>query len=330
MMSLSNSFDLFPNYTPNASSWGTEVIRKSNFSLEDAQNYCLTHDKVTYFFHVKDGQTLTIPGRGTFQSNEAVFFTGTCIYEANQGQANSYQKIARLINCNLPNGYYFTNVKGAMQVPKEIPSIGTMFLWLGLQPSTPLGDIGNGVLQPVLTYTHTDSCAPNPTNLPTNQWWISGQYVNTDNNRDKTLFPNICNGGTRMALEEGKRIDSLIGYDATTDTWMQNCIGEGNTGRVTYNVQLTADGTPQRQPRLIIEPEPHDNAFLYCSVSMYEIVLNTNQPCSELLEYLQNENECPQVTNARVGSTPNEILIDRVVFSSPLYPQSPNSNYVQL
>ncbi len=328
-MSLSNSFDSFPNYTPNSSSWGTEVIRKSNMSLEDAERYCLEHDKITYFFHVNE--PLSIPGRGSFNPNDAVFFTGTCVYEANQGQANSYQKIARLINCVLPEGYYFTHVQGALQVPEEFPSTGTMFLWPGLQPGNSSNNgadvIGNGVLQPVLTYGN--SCAPNPTNVPTNgQWWISGQYVNSDDDRDKTLFPNICNGGDRMTLEQGKRVDTVISYNAQNDTWMQHCIGETGTGRVDYDVQLSVNGQPQRQCWFILEPEPHDNAFLFCSVSMYDIVLKTNTPCSELLDYLQND--CPQVSNARVGSSSNEILIDRVVFSSPLYPQAHGSNYIHL
>ncbi|KAI8898780.1 hypothetical protein BC833DRAFT_619985, partial [Globomyces pollinis-pini] len=59
----------------------------------------------------------------------------------------------------------------------------TLFIWPGMQPSNgrTFKPIGNGVLQPVLTWGQ--SCAPDPTNARIDKekkWWISAQYVNTD------------------------------------------------------------------------------------------------------------------------------------------------------
>jgi hypothetical protein len=55
---------------------------------------------------------------------------------------------------------------------------GTVFLWPGLQPNPDFANflpIGNGILQPVLTWG--PSCAPAK---QLGGWWVSPQYVNTD------------------------------------------------------------------------------------------------------------------------------------------------------
>ena len=70
-------------------------------------------------------------------------------------------------------------LRTTLAVPAKPPPSGTLFLWPGLQP-LPNGKnynpVGNGVLQPVLTWGST--CAVGaPDDYST--WWISGQYVNT-------------------------------------------------------------------------------------------------------------------------------------------------------
>ena len=66
-----------------------------------------------------------------------------------------------------------------MQVPATPSSMQTLFIWPGLQSRSGVSDpanIGNGVLQPVLTWG--GSCAPKAPQQVYDSWWISGMYVN--------------------------------------------------------------------------------------------------------------------------------------------------------
>ncbi|CAF1406519.1 unnamed protein product [Adineta steineri] len=79
----------------------------------------------------------------------------------------------------------FIYVSVDLIVPSTTPQINnetTLFIWPGLSPwGHDFEPIGNGVLQPVLTYG--SSCAPNQNDIDPYQWWISAQYVNTDGNK---------------------------------------------------------------------------------------------------------------------------------------------------
>ena len=78
----------------------------------------------------------------------------------------------------IPTSTEIVRLRRHMIVPPQPAASGTVFLWPGLQP-LPSGKhyapIGNGVLQPVLTWGST--CARGAPN-DYNSWWISGQYVN--------------------------------------------------------------------------------------------------------------------------------------------------------
>ena len=76
---------------------------------------------------------------------------------------------------------------------------GTVFLWPGLQPRPDdpnYWPIGNGVLQPVLTWG--PSCAPGDRPKDELSWWISAQYVNT---RGNYMGYQGCYGGLIIGVE---------------------------------------------------------------------------------------------------------------------------------
>ena len=97
------------------------------------------------------------------------------------------------------------SLKTTLTVPSKPPASGTLFLWPGIEP-VPSGTnylpIGEGVLQPVLTWG--PSCAPGtqPANYST--WWVSAQYVNTLGSDPGFMG---CYGGQIMSVNVG---DSLV------------------------------------------------------------------------------------------------------------------------
>lgn len=70
--------------------------------------------------------------------------------------------------------------KTTLVVPKTPTAKQTLFIWPGLQARDRAADpgrVGNGVIQPVLTWG--PSCAPKkPANPYDVGWWIAGMYVN--------------------------------------------------------------------------------------------------------------------------------------------------------
>jgi hypothetical protein len=78
------------------------------------------------------------------------------------------------------SGNEIVGLRTTLRVPAKPEPAGTIFLWPGLQPDRDGRNyfpIGNGVLQPVLTWG--PSCAPGEKPRTYSTWWISGQYVNT-------------------------------------------------------------------------------------------------------------------------------------------------------
>jgi hypothetical protein len=123
---------------------------------------------------------------------------------------NTYEKPSapgRIQETHAAMGNGWISLKASMRVPFVTSPQGTVFIWPGLQPDgLSYFPIGNGVLQPVLTYG--SSCAPNPTKLVTHGWWISGQYVNTDKDPNAKggpfhgCYPTLKNSGLREAHGE--------------------------------------------------------------------------------------------------------------------------------
>ncbi|MBN1653571.1 MAG: hypothetical protein JXA30_07320 [Deltaproteobacteria bacterium] len=110
------------------------------------------------------------------------------------------------------------NFKTTMLVPKTPSSRQTLFIWPGLQckegASDPAG-IGNGVLQPVLTWG--SSCAPQRPRDTFGGWWMAGMYVNVTTG---AAGPTGCAGGDYMMTEVGDllEIDMSVEGSAWTQT----------------------------------------------------------------------------------------------------------------
>jgi hypothetical protein len=134
-----------------------------------------------------------------------------------------------------------TRLQTTLAAPAKPPASGTLFLWPGLQP-LPGGEnfnpIGNGVLQPVLTWGN--SCAPGNQPKAYSTWWISRQYVNTDGNY--TGYTG-CHGGNVIsaAVNDLLDIDMVLGGSSGT-VWTQT-VTDRTTGKAaTFAVDMLGQG----------------------------------------------------------------------------------------
>lgn len=142
-----------------------------------------------------------------------------------------------------------------MIVPPEPSAEGTMFVWPGLQ-SLPYAEnwepIGNGVLQPVLTWGPT--CAPTPNEKPPSHstWWISGQYVNT--NVDEVTPPEYkgCHSGEYITANPGDYLFIDMSLDQNTNTWTQTITNQMTNAQTDYSFNLA--GQSQMMVDFVIEP----------------------------------------------------------------------------
>lgn len=138
-----------------------------------------------------------------------------------------------------------------MRVPEEPPPSGTVFLWPGIQPLSAgknFQPIGNGVLQPVLTWG--PSCAPgNPGGHET--WWISPVYVNVTS-RDSAY--RGCHGGPVIKVEPEHLLDLHIYLDAPN--WVQKVVDLDSMKTTEY----AHDMKGQAQARAFFVIELPDNA----------------------------------------------------------------------
>lgn len=125
-----------------------------------------------------------------------------------------------------------------LTVPAKPPASGTLFLWPGLQPlpgGKDYNPIGNGVLQPVLTWGGT--CAPTaPSNYAS--WWISGQYVNTYGSDQGHTG---CLGGQGMDVAVGDPLDIAMTLSGTT--WNQIVVDRQTGSMATFDIDM--DGQAQ-------------------------------------------------------------------------------------
>lgn len=107
-----------------------------------------------------------------------------------------------------------TQMSTTLVVPAEPPPSGTLFLWPGLQPGgSDFAPIGNGVLQPVLTWG--PSCAPGSLGSAHSTWWISAEYVNLGSDQGYSG----CQGGDRMPVNPNDNL--IITMDLNDTTWTQ-------------------------------------------------------------------------------------------------------------
>jgi hypothetical protein len=127
-----------------------------------------------------------------------------------------------------------TDLRTTLAVPtKPSSQAGTLFVWPGLQPlqnGPNFAPIGNGVLQPVLTWGPT--CAAGaPSDYTT--WWISGEYVNTF-----SYDPGIngCHGGQGMDVTAGDLLDIDMALSGTM--WKQTITDRQTNKTVDFTQDL--------------------------------------------------------------------------------------------
>jgi hypothetical protein len=138
------------------------------------------------------------------------------------------------------------SLRTTMLVPEEPPPSGTIFLWPGLQPlpaSMNYQPIGNGVLQPVLTWG--PSCAPGAPSGHSN-WWISPVYVNVSS-RDSSY--RGCKGGPVINVDPMHLLDIEMYLDAPK--WVQE-VFDRNTMKST-DFALDMKGQAQARAFFVIE-----------------------------------------------------------------------------
>jgi hypothetical protein len=130
--------------------------------------------------------------------------------------------------------------KSTLQVPKPPAQKQTLFIWPGLQSRDGAADpgrIGNGVLQPVLTWG--PSCNPKaPPNPYDMGWWIAGMYVKTG-----------CQGGDYLTTQLGDLLE--IDMFLQDNKWVQTIRNVRMDKTVDFTVDLK--GQVQNEAMWLIE-----------------------------------------------------------------------------
>jgi hypothetical protein len=148
------------------------------------------------------------------------------------GTSSTHVSSYGTVEFNISTKNQIVALRTTLTVPPKPPASGTLFLWPGLQP-LPAGQnynpIGNGVLQPVLTWGGT--CAPGaPNNY--DSWWISGQYVNPTGPAGHTG----CMGGAGTDVAVGDKLDIAMTLSGTV--WTQLVTDEASGGTATFSIDM--------------------------------------------------------------------------------------------
>jgi hypothetical protein len=137
--------------------------------------------------------------------------------------------------------------KTTLQVPKQPTSMQTLFIWPGLQSRDGAADpagIGNGVLQPVLTWG--GSCAPKSPQNIYDEWWISGMYVNVTSG---AAGASGCAGGEYLDTQVSDLLDIDMAVMGTN--WIQTISNQRTMKTVDFSIDLK--GQVQNDAMWIIE-----------------------------------------------------------------------------
>jgi len=170
-----------------------------------------------------------------------------------------------------------TSFTMTMQVPKAPTVQQTLFIWPGLQGagSSDPGRIGNGILQPVLTWG--SSCAPMQPSNPYAAWWISSMYVNVSSS---AAGPTGCLGGDYLVPDVADEL--FIDMSVKGTVWTQT-ITDNHTMK---SVDLTTDlkGQVQNWATWAIEVptgetiKPVDDVVFTGSVLTFSTPVTSCQP----------------------------------------------------
>lgn len=151
-------------------------------------------------------------------------------------------------------------------------------LWPGLEPwGDCFNPINYGVLQPVLAYGY--SCAKYiPKNA--NQWWISGQYINTDLNckHVPNEFSKECkfyyagytcyNVGEYLLVSLNETIYTSIFFDETSGLWKQSIRIKNK--EVFFSIKLNyCSKSSDRDAKVIRKQQEQNNAVLFIETYNY-------------------------------------------------------------
>jgi hypothetical protein len=176
------------------------------------------------------------------------------------------------------SGIEIVDFKTTLQVPKVPVQKQTLFIWPGLQcrgASDPAG-IGNGILQPVLTWG--PSCNPK---VPSSsdyysKWWMAAMYVNVSSS---AAGPTGCAGGDFMLTDLGDQL--VIEFSVQGTDWKQTVFNP----RTMETVDLTIDlkGQVQNWATWAVEQpggsvEPSDDTIYTQSVLTFSKPVKTCQP----------------------------------------------------
>jgi hypothetical protein len=125
------------------------------------------------------------------------------------------------------------SLKTTMLVPKVPTSKQTLFIWPGLQCNggKDPARIGNGILQPVLTWG--GSCAPKIPQDLYKSWWMSAMYVNVST---AAAGPSGCAGGDYMDTAIGDLLQIDMSVKGTA--WTQTIFDVQTMKKVDYTIDL--------------------------------------------------------------------------------------------
>lgn len=170
-----------------------------------------------------------------------------------------------------------------LTAPKVPTAKSTLFIWPGLQHSSgnDPARIGNGVLQPVLTWG--PSCNPKASGKGSDYkgWWISAMYVNISS---AAAGPGGCAGGDAMDVAVGDRM--YIDFAVKGTEWTQTVTNLTNM----KTVNLTTDLKGQDQTWAIWDIEvpgssrPLEDTYFEKSVLTFTSPVTSCQPSSALLD----------------------------------------------
>jgi hypothetical protein len=184
-----------------------------------------------------------------------------------------------LIYLTVPAPNKIKRFQTILPVPKLPSARSTLFIWPGLQHSggADPARLGNGVLQPVLTWG--PSCNPKAPGKGNDYkgWWISGMYVNVSTG---AAGPGGCAGGEPIDVEVGDRLYIDFSNDGTE--WTQDVVSLNTMKSATFTFDLK--GQDQNWAIWDIETpgssRPAEDTYFEKSVLTFESPVTTCQPTS--------------------------------------------------
>ena len=122
-----------------------------------------------------------------------------------------------------------------LHVPKEPSSRSTLFIWPGLQHrgGEDPGRVGNGVLQPVLTWGPSCARSAPPAATSYSSWWVSAMYVNISTS---AAGPTGCAGGDSMEVAVGDRL--VMDFTVEGNDWTQAVTNLSNMKKIDFTIDL--------------------------------------------------------------------------------------------